>query len=63
MTGVLTLPQQRSTAPILALSILVGMIFFLALERAIDAWLYSPAKSSVECKDGSCTLDMRAMWH
>jgi len=63
MTGALTLPRQRSTASILALSILLGILFFPALERAIDAWLYRPAKISVECDDGSCTWDMRTMWH
>jgi hypothetical protein len=61
MTGALTLPQHRSSAPILALSILVGILCFPALERAIDAWLLSPAKISVECKDGTCVWDMRAM--
>jgi hypothetical protein len=63
MTGALTLPPQRNTAPILALSILKGILFFPALERAIATWLYTPTKISVECKDGTCTWDMRAVWH
>jgi hypothetical protein len=64
MTGALTLSRQRSTAPILALSILAGILFFPALEDAIGRWLYVPAKISVdavECKDGSCTWELRTM--
>jgi hypothetical protein len=65
MTGALTLSQQRSTVPILALSILVSILFSPALEDAIDRWLYVPAKISVDavaCKDGSCTWELRTMW-
>jgi hypothetical protein len=43
----------------------VGILFFPALEDAIDRWLYVPAKISVdavECKDGSCTWELRTMW-
>jgi hypothetical protein len=40
----------------------MGILFFPALEDAIDRRLQVPAKISVECNDESCTWGLRMMW-
>jgi hypothetical protein len=39
----------------------MGLLFFPALEDAIDRWLYVPAEISVECNDESCAWELRMM--
>jgi hypothetical protein len=65
MAGALTILRHRSDAAMLALSILAGILFFPMLEHVIDSWLFvpTPTRASGECKDGSCTWDLRTMWH
>jgi len=53
----LLLPPQPNTAPILMFSILLAVLFYPALERALESWVFAPISTSVECRQGSGT------WH
>jgi hypothetical protein len=59
----LAMPRQRTTAPILAISIIVGILLFPVLEHFLDQWTAGRPPVSKTQKDGTSTWDQRAMWY
>jgi hypothetical protein len=56
------MPQQRSTVPILIVSIILGLLLSPLLERAIESWL--PTSAAVtEQQSNSSSWDLRVMWY
>jgi len=60
----LAMARQRTTAPILAIAIIVGILLFPVLEHFLDQWMTAgrPPVSKTQ-KDGTYTWDERAMWY
>jgi hypothetical protein len=59
----LAMPRQRTTAPILAIAIIVSILMFPVLEHFLDQWMApGPAPVAKTQKDGTSTWDQRAMW-
>jgi hypothetical protein len=65
----LALPPQRTTAPILVVSIVLGLLLSPVLERALESWMPAAADtaqqnsgSSDKSGDGS-SWDLRSMWY
>jgi hypothetical protein len=59
------LPRQRTRAPILVVSILLGLLLSPVLERALESWMPSTA-SGAQQQDGSgnsSSWDLRSMWN
>jgi hypothetical protein len=58
------IPQQRTTAPILAISILLGILLFPAFERALMKWMPIASQSApTQPSAASSAWDPRAMWY
>jgi len=56
------MPRQRTTAPILVVSILLGLLLSPLLERALENWMptnITPAQQ----QSNSSSWDPRTMWH
>jgi hypothetical protein len=49
----LLLPRQRTTAPILAVSILLGLLLSPVLERALESWMPVAPIAPTEQNSGS----------
>jgi hypothetical protein len=64
MDLMLVMPRRRTTAPILALAITVGILLFPVLEHFLDRRMRAgrPPVSKTQ-KDGTSTWDERAMWY
>ena len=59
----LAMPRQRTTAPILAIAIIVSILMFPVLEHFLDQWMApGPAPVAKTQNDGTSTWDQRAMW-
>jgi len=58
----LAMPRQRTTAPILVVSILLGLLLSPLLQRALENWMptnITPAQQ----QSNSSSWDPRTMWH
>jgi hypothetical protein len=58
----LAMPRQRTTAPILVVSILLGLLFSPLLERALENWMQSNFASTQQQGDGSSGAP-QTMWY
>jgi hypothetical protein len=61
----LALPRQRTTAPILVVSILLGLLLSPVLERALEYWMptaVTGAQQQNSSGNGS-SWDLRSMWN
>jgi len=60
----LEMPRQRTTAPILAISILLGILLYPALERALMKWMPGSAQATQsQSGGGASSWDLRSMWN
>jgi hypothetical protein len=59
----LEMPQQKSNAPLLAFSVLLGMLLSPALEHYLDSWTSAAAATQKGPEQGTSTWDLRTMWH
>jgi hypothetical protein len=70
----LALPRQRTTAPILVVSILLGLLLSPMLERALESWMpgarieasRQDSRSHGHSRNGSgnsSSWDLRPMWN
>jgi len=57
MEARLGLPQQHGTVPILAASILLGLLLSPALERALESWMPGAAGSTASGGHGGPSPD------
>jgi len=58
-----TMPRQQSSAPILAVAILLGLLLSPILERALELWIPTTVVPAVEQQPESSTWDLRTMWY
>jgi len=58
----LAMPRQRTTAPILIVSILLGLLLSPLLERALEYWMPTNATASQQ-QSNSSGWDLRTMWY
>ena len=56
----LAMPRQRTTAPILIASILLGLLLSPLLERALENWMPTTA---AQPQGNSSSWDLQMMWH
>jgi len=74
MERTIVLPRQRTTTPILAISILLGLLLSPLLERALESWMPAAATGAHQQNTGSTgnsgngsgnssSWDVRSMWN
>jgi len=58
------MPRQRSTAPILVVAIIVGILLSPVLEPFLDQWMEANQAPVAESRQNRVsTWDQRAMWY
>jgi hypothetical protein len=60
----LEMPRQRTTAPILAIAIILGLLLSPFVDRALAHWMPEPVpQPATEHPHDGSTWDMRSMWN